>query len=368
MDEESNKKKISILYWLQQKIIKFQNVTTTDKMFFCKHLSLMIKAGISISKSLKTLALQTNNKGFSFILNDICKKVEEGESLAKALQRHEKIFGHLFINMIKSGELSGKLEEVLEQIFIQLKKSHELVSKVRNALIYPIIVVIAMFGIGIAMIVFVIPKITAVFKESDAQLPFATKILIAISDTLAQHGVISFLSFIIVLVIIIKLLRTNIGKKFLSNFCLRTPIIAPITKKINLARFSRTISSLLKTDIPIIESFKITSEVMGNTKYKKGISNISEDIKNGISIKEAMTKYDNIFPPIILQMVAIGEETGSLDKILDEIALFYEEEVQEIMNTLPSILEPILMLLLGGGVAFMAVAIIMPMYSLTQQI
>lgn len=346
---------------------KFRKVSTTDKMFFAQHLAVMIKAGIPISKAIQTLSLQTSNGKFANILLNIHSDLEKGATLSCSLKKYEKIFGELFINMIASGELSGKLEEVLNQLFIQLKKSHDLFSKIRNALIYPIIVIIAMFGIGIFMIIVVVPKITAVFSEMDAELPLATKTLISISNAINNHGLIVGISTVLFLIITIKIFKTKKGKYAFDIVILKLPIISPIIKKINLALFSRTIGSLLKTDIPIVDSFRITSSIMKNSRYRDELLEIADGIKKGVSIKNAMDAHKKIFPPVVLQMVAVGEETGALDDILDEIAVFYEEEVTGIMETLPSIIEPLLMLALGAGVGFMAVAIIMPMYSLTTQ-
>ncbi|MFH1192025.1 MAG: type II secretion system F family protein [bacterium] len=346
---------------------KLRSVSATDKMFFVQHLAVMVKAGIPISKAMETLSLQTSNGKFAEILLNIHSDLEKGETLSSALKKYEKIFGELFINMIQSGELSGKLEEVLNQLFIQLKKSHDLVSKIRNALIYPIIVVAAMFGIGIFMIIVVVPKITAVFSEMNAELPLATKTLIAISSAINNHGIITGVSTIISLAVIIKIFKTKRGKYVFDIAVLKLPIISPIIKKINIALFARTIGSLLKTEIPIVDSFRITSSIMKNSRYRAELLEVADDIKKGISIKSAMDSHKEIFPPVVLQMIAVGEETGALDDILDEVAIFYEEEVTGIMETLPSIIEPVLMLLLGLAVGFMAVAIIMPMYSLTTQ-
>ncbi len=346
---------------------KLTYVSAADKMFFTKHMSVMVKAGIPLSKGISTLAVQTENKKFSRILSDIHEALEKGETLSSSLAKYQEIFGDLFINMIKSGEVSGRLEEVFTQLFIQLKKNNELVAKIRNAMIYPAVIVITMAGIGIFTIIAVIPKIVDIFSEVSAQLPIATRALIAFSNAVNNHGLIVGLSAITFIVLIVKLLRTKKGKYIFDVIILKAPVISGIVKKINLALFSRTISSLLKTDISIVEGFRITANVMRNSLYKQKITEVSEEVKKGVSITAAISKYDDIFPATIKQMISIGEESGALDDILMEIAEFYEEEVSETMNTLPSIIEPLLMLLLGAGVAFMALAIIMPMYSLTQQ-
>jgi type IV pilus assembly protein PilC len=328
----------------------------------------MLKAGISLSSSLKTLAKQTTNKKFAKTIIDISNNVEKGVSFTESLRPHEKIFGQLFINMIESGELSGKLEEVLKQLFIQIKKQHELISKVKGALTYPTVILFAMIGIGIFMMIVVVPKITNMFKDLNTELPLATKILINVSNSLATNGIAVLIGTIIFIFILAKILKTAKGKYAFEVILFKTPVFSSIIKKINLAKFARTISSLLKTDIMIIKTFQITANVTGNLHYRRALIKMSQEIQKGGSIHKVVEKEEKLFPPVVSQMIAIGEETGEIDTILEELAEFYEGEVREIMNSLPSIIEPILMIVLGVVVGAMAVAIVMPMYSLTSTV
>ncbi len=348
-------------------LIDLSGVPTSEKIFFTQNLMVMVKAGISMSQALHTLAKQTTNKKMQKILLEVQAKVEKGKSLAESLQPYVKIFGELYINMLKTGEAAGQLEQVLKQLTLQMKKDHHLVAKVRGALVYPAIVVTAMIIIMIIMFVFVIPQITAIFKEVDAELPLATKILITVSDFILNNGLLVGLAFIILIFSFIKFVRSQKGRIVWHKFILKIPIISPILKKVSLARFSRTTSSLLKTDIPITENFFITAKVLGNSSYKQLLNQAAEELKKGVSIHSTLEKRPDLFPPIVIQMIAVGEETGSLDNILEQLAVFYEEEVDQTMNNLTATLEPILMLLLGLGVGSIAVAVIMPMYSLTQQ-
>lgn len=347
---------------------RFGRVPLKEKLFFVQHLSVMVKAGISLSAALKTLTKQTENKYFASILEEISSNVEKGTSFAECLKPHNKIFGELFVNMIEAGEISGKLEEVLQQLYIQMKKQNELISKVKGALTYPIVILVAMLGIGIFMIVFIVPKITGIFQELNAELPLPTKILIGVSNALVNHGIIAGLLAATFIISFLKVINTHKGKYYFQTILLELPIISPIIKKINLARFSRTVSGLLKTDIMIIKTFQITANVLSNLHYKEALLEMSEKIKKGSQINEVVAKYSKLFPPIVYQMIAVGEETGELDNILVELAEFYENEIDQIMSNLPSIIEPILILFLGCGVGAMAVAIIMPMYSLSSTI
>ena len=360
--------KNSLLARINNSIQRFSRIPITEKLFFVQYLGIMLKASISLSMALKTLAIQTNNKRFSKIIEDISRNVEKGVSFTESLRPHEKIFGQLFINMIESGEISGKLEDVLKKLYIQFKKNHELISKVKGALTYPIVILAAMGGIGVFMMIVVVPKITAMFRDFNAELPLPTKLLIKFSDSLAAFGLIYLLTAIIFIAIIFRIIKTPKGKFIFHTLLLRLPIFGTIAKKINLARFARTISSLLKTDIMIIKSFQITAQVLGNALYHKALMEMSEKIKKGGTIKETIAGYPGLFPPVVVQMVAIGEETGELDYVLEELAEFYEGEIDQTMNNLPAIIEPVLILTLGLVVGAMAVAIIMPMYSLTSAI
>ena len=349
-------------------LLKFSRVPLKERLFFVQHLGVMLKSGISLSIAIKTLSKQTENKYFKKVLSDIAEEVEKGKSFTEALTPHKKIFGELFISMVEAGELSGKLEEVLKQLHLQMKKDHKLISKVKGALTYPVVILAAMFGIGTFMIVFIIPKITSMFEEMGTELPLPTKILIGISDAIVNNGLLSLAIFIIVVGSFLKTIKTYKGKYIFQGLLLKMPIFSPIIKKINLARFARNISSLLKTDIMIIKTFQITANVLGNLHYREALLEMSQKIKQGEKLSDTINSHPELFTPVVAQMVAVGEETGELDNILIELAEFYEEEVDQVMENLPAIIEPLLILVLGVGVGGVAVAIIMPMYSITESI
>lgn len=346
----------------------FSRVSAKEKIFFVQQIGIMLQTGISLAIALKTLAIQTKNKKFKTILSDLELIVERGNLLSSGLEKYKKVFGELFVNMVKAGEQSGKLEEVLKQLFIQMKKDSEIVSRVRSAMIYPCIVITAMVGVGIMVMVYVIPNLTSIFKDVGAELPLTTKILIALSDIVIHYGLFLLAGIIVFIILFAKVTSTARGKYIFHSILLKTPIVGGIIQKINLARFCRTLSSLLKTDIAIIKSFEITANVLGNEHYKIALLKGMEDVKKGKSVHDSLEPYPNLFPPIIMQMVAVGEETGAIDVILEQSAVFYEDDVDQTMKNLPSILEPVLILVLGIGVAIMAVAIMMPMYSLSQEI
>ncbi|PIT93927.1 hypothetical protein COU00_01685 [Candidatus Falkowbacteria bacterium CG10_big_fil_rev_8_21_14_0_10_43_11] len=349
-------------------LINRQRISISEKIFFVQHLAVMAKAGISLAKALEMLAKQTTNKRFAAIISNLHGKVNKGCSLADALKPYQGVFDELFINMIAAGEASGTLEQVLKSLHLQLKRSHQLAGKIRGALAYPAIILLAMGGIGAGVMIFVVPKFISIFAEAKIELPLMTKILIAVSAAITNHGLSVAIGALITLIVVIKFFSVDLGKKWLHFIFLKSPIIGPIAKKINLARFARTMSALLKTDIKIVESFKITATTVNNVYYRQSLLEAAEKIKKGVLINKVLADYPLLYNHVILQMITVGEETGELDAILEEIAGFYEEEVEEIMNTLPTIIEPIIILLLAAVIGSMAVAIIMPMYSLTSAI
>jgi len=368
--ESSHEKEVKplLINKINDFLLRFSRVPLKEKLFFVQYLGIMLKSGISLSAALKTLAAQTSNKAFAKIIKNISERVEKGVNFTESLKSHKKTFGELFINMIEAGELSGKLEDVLNQLYIQMKKQHELISKVKGALTYPAVIVLAMGGIGTFMMVMVVPKLTNMLKSFNAELPVATKVLIAVSGAIVNNGILTSVGVVVMVLIFIQILRTYKGKYYFQAILLKLPIVSPIIKKINLARFSRTISSLLKTDIMIIKTFQITANVLGNLHYRKAVNEMSEKLKKGSQINEVVIAYPKLFPPVVNQMISVGEETGEIDNILSELAGFYEGEVDKIMDNLPSIIEPLLILILGCGVGAMAVAIVMPMYSLSTAI
>ncbi|MDA3840168.1 MAG: type II secretion system F family protein [Patescibacteria group bacterium] len=363
--KDNKENQYSLMDKINMFLLTLSKVPLKERLFFVQHLGIMLKAGISLSKALKTISNQSENKYFQSILADLASQVEKGSGFSDSLRKYEKVFGEMFISMIDAGELSGKLEEVLHELFIQMKKEHALISKVKGALTYPAVIIMAMLGIGTFMLIFVIPKITEMFDSLEAELPLPTKILIAVSDALANNGILSLAILIISIIITVKVLKTYKGKFYFQLILLKTPVFGPIIKKINLARFARNISSLLKTDIMIIKCFQITANVLGNLHYRKALEEMAIQIKKGTNINEIAAQYPKLFPPMVVQMISIGEETGEIDNILMELAEFYEEEVDQIMQNLPAIIEPLLILGLGVGVGGVAVAVIMPMYALT---
>ncbi|MBP9761201.1 MAG: type II secretion system F family protein [Candidatus Magasanikbacteria bacterium] len=340
-----------------------------QKIFFIEHLRTMVHAGISLVEALSILEKELENKKLRLLVGKIKTEVEQGTQLSEALETYEEVFPHTYIKMVAAGELSGKLEESLLQIETQMKKTHELTSTIRGAMIYPSVILTAMLGVGVFMVIFVLPKLTELFKEFDAELPLATKILIGITDFLSNP---IYLTAIIITVIgfiflFITLLKKQIGfQRAVHRMNLHIPIFGGVIKQINLARFSLTLSSLLKSAIPITEAISITAETCTNVLYKEALLGATNKIQSGIPLSEILTESPKLFPPIVTEMVMVGERSGEVDQLLSELSDFYGTAVDKTMKNFTTIIEPVIILTLGLAVGGMAVAVIMPMYSLMQ--
>ena len=356
--EEDSRKKLNIA------IPFLGRVSPVEKMVFARNLKVLISAGISLPRAMRILSKQTKNKKFEKTILDIEEKVTKGMSFSESLSKHSDTFSELFCNMIKAGEESGTLESVLDALTEQMERSHELKQKIKGAIIYPSVIVFSMFLIGMLMIVVVIPKLAETFEELEMDLPFTTQLLINTGSFLASYWYILIL-FLISLPFMLRLaLKIKTSKTVIDHLFLKTPIISGLVKKINSAHMSRTLSSLITSGIPITRSLQIVSETSGNTYYKKALLEASEEMKKGVKLAAGLKKYEKIFSPLIIQMIEVGEETGETSSILKKLADFYEEEVGNATKNLSSIIEPILMLLIGGAVGLFAISMIQPIYSM----
>jgi len=294
--------------------------------------------------------------------------VESGAQLSEVLIKYPKIFPSIYVSMIAAGETAGKMETALEQVSIQMKKNHELSSRIKGAMMYPAVIVTAMIGISIEVVVFILPKLMIMFKDFDAELPLPTRILIFITDSTTKYGLWMLAVLILLIITAIWLIKKPKVKKVVHAVNLRLPIVGPIIRKINLARFTLTLSSLLESTIPIIDATRISSEVLGNVIYKQSLISVSESLKKGETLSEILRQFPKIFPPMVTEMIMVGEKSGKTEDMLRELAEFYGNEVDTTMRNFTTIIEPVIILALGLAVAGIAVAVIMPMYSLSQTI
>lgn len=339
-------------------------ITHLDKTLFAKHLAIMIKSGLPLRESILILSEQARTKGFQRVLENVLKQLDNGRSLAVSLKKHGRIFNPLFISMIEIGEASGTLEENLKHLALQLEKSHDLRRKVKAAMIYPCIILVSTIGLGTALSVFILPKLIPLFRALDVKLPLATKILLFIINLIQNYGIFIILGLASLIVISVLLSRLKPMKRCFHRFILVLPIVKSISRNVNLAYFSRTLATLLKSGIPIVNAMQITSGTLRNIIYQEALQKVSVFIQSGQVIGKNLKAP--LFPKITSRMIGVGEKTGNLEESLFYLAQFYEKEVDNATKNLSIILEPILLVLIGLIVAFIAIAIITPIYQLTR--
>ncbi len=341
-----------------------RSISLKAKMIFCRHLGVMIASGLSMSKALGILSEQEEHGSFRKIILELESDVRKGISLADAMLKHPQAFNKVFTSMIKVGETGGSLEDILNILSAQLEKDQKLISKIKGALIYPAIIIIVMVVIAILMMMFVIPKITSVFEEFGAELPIATKIVIAISNFMANNILLTFGFIFVVVGGISFFYKSNVGKKVFHKFFLKTPIIKTLVVKLNSARFARILSSLLESGVSLVEALRITSDTLGNYYFKNSVGKAALDVQKGKTLSDILSNNKTPFPFLVIKMLKVGEDTGKTPDILKKLADFYEEEVNQITQNLSAVIEPVLMVVIGVVVAFFAIAIIKPIYSL----
>lgn len=340
----------------------FRRITLVERMMFARNLAVMIGAGLALTRALQALEEQTANRYFRDVLASIRQAVTAGKSFADGLRIHEKVFGVLFVNMVESGEISGNLERVLKILARQMQRDHDLRSKVRGALIYPAIIVIALVGIGILMMIFVVPTLTQTFAELEIDLPITTRIIIVGSNFLLAYYGYVFVLAVLAVAAVVRLLRTAAGKRIFDTVVLKVPVLGSLIQKLNAARFARTLSSLLSSGIQITRALEVSAAVLGNVQFRITLEAAAVGIQRGTPLSELLAVRPDLFPPLVTQMVQVGEETGTISRMLLRLALFYEEEVTAVTKNLSSVIEPVLMIVIGAVVGLFAVAMIQPIY------
>ncbi|KKQ53177.1 MAG: hypothetical protein US70_C0005G0011 [Parcubacteria group bacterium GW2011_GWD2_38_11] len=347
---------------------RFQSVPLKEKMVFARNLSIMVASGLTVSRAVNNLALQTQNKTFRKILLEIYEEIQGGKSLSEGLAKFPNIFGELFINMVKVGETAGNLDEVLKIVAVQLEKEHDLKSKVKGAMIYPGVILTVMLIIGYIMLTFVLPKLLGVFKDMGTELPAMTKFIVNLSDLLRNNGLASAIFLVTFIIFGQWFLRQPIGKKTLSWVAISFPIFSPLVKQVNCARFARIFSSLLKSGVGSVDALKIISHTLTNYYYQQALLNSIDDIQKGVALSKVLADNKHIFPILVSQIVQVGEETGKTETVLLQLAEFYEDEVDQITKNLSAVIEPVLMVVIGSAVGFFAVAMLQPMYSMMDSV
>lgn len=346
----------------------FAKIKIHEKIIFARNLSAMIKAGLSISRAMDIMGKQTANIKFKKIVEGLSEEVKKGGSLSQAMAKFPAVFPPIFVSMVKAGEESGAIAESLKTIAEQMDKSYSLEKKVKGALIYPAIVVSAMFIVGILMLIFVVPTLTATFKELKVPLPASTQVIVAVSDFLAEKTLLSLLIIATFVFSAIFGSRTQKGRRFIDGVVLRLPVIGELVKKTNSSRTTRTLSSLLGSGVSIIEAISITEDVVQNHHYKEILARAKTRVEKGEALSKSFIEAEKFYPILVGEMMAVGEETGRLSEMLLEITSFYEEEVELATKNMATIVEPILMVVVGAVVGFFAISMISPTYSLLNNV
>ncbi len=339
-----------------------------EKITVARNLGGMIEAGLALSRAIQVIERQTKNKKLKTVLQELNNSISAGKAFHQALAEYPKIFNTLFVSMVRAGEESGNLAMALKQIADQMEKTYLIQKKVKGAMVYPGIIMSLMVAIGIVLLTFVVPKLTATFKDLNTELPATTKFVIALSDFLKHQYIWAFFIMIAVGAGFYYALKSPLGRQAFDHVVLKLPVIGNIVKEMNAARTARTMSSLLSSGVDLLPAIDITSDVLQNSLYKKALAEAKVMVEKGQPLSGMFEKYEDIYPIFVGEMVSVGEETGKLSSMLLGVGMFYENEVEQKTKDLSTIIEPMLMIMIGLGVGFFAVSMITPMYSVMNNI
>ncbi|MBI4434425.1 type II secretion system F family protein, partial [Candidatus Uhrbacteria bacterium] len=332
------------------------------------HLRVMLRAGISLSRCLESLGSHAEQRRVGEILGVLRASVERGESFAERLTTYPGLFPPVVVELIRAGEATGTLEPALTEAAAHLRKTHELRSRVRGALMYPSIVLSAMVVLGVGVVVFILPRLLDIFRGVTVPLPLPTRVLLALSDAIARHGIVVGAAVVAIIAALIAAARSDPGRALSHRIILHLGRLGRIAREVNVARIARTLSGLLRTDIPIVRSLELTAATLTNVHYRAAITDAAAVVARGGTLRDALEHHRGLFPPTVIQMVAVGEEAAALDRLLTDVANFYEEDIDLSLRNLTTIIEPLLMLVIGAAVGFLAVAVLQPMYTVAQAI
>ncbi|MES2059457.1 MAG: type II secretion system F family protein [Patescibacteria group bacterium] len=334
-----------------------------EKIMFAHNFGTMLKAGLPLSRALSILEKQTKNKKFKSIVGHINSEIAKGSSLHVALEAYPDVFNGLFVSMVRVGEESGRLSDSLISVGQQMDRIYGIQKKVRSAMIYPAIILSVMAIVGMLLLTFVVPSLVQTFKDLHADLPFSTEVIIFLSDFITQHYFVVLLIFVSIFFILRALYKSKGGRNAFDFMILRSPLIAELMRELNMARITRTLAAMLSSGVDTVLAFDIASQVTQNNHYRKSLSEAGEYIQKGESLSSVFSSYEKLYSPFFVEMVTVGEETGELASMLGETASFYEGEVDQKTKDMSTIIEPVLMVIIGATVGFFAVSMITPMYS-----
>ncbi|MCX6751158.1 MAG: type II secretion system F family protein [Candidatus Nomurabacteria bacterium] len=346
----------------------FSRIKTEELIIFTKNLSGMLRAGLSLSRALSVLKKQTKNVVFDKILTSLSDEIDAGGTLSTGFAKFPNVFSKLFVSMTRAGEESGDLAGTLSEVGANLEKAHSLNKKIKGALIYPGVILSAMVLIGVLMFAFVVPTLANTFKELGVELPASTRFIIALGNFFSQYLILSFVLIIGSVVAIVSLLRASFMKRYVDYVVIRLPVVGKLSKELNTARTTRTMSSLLLSGVSITRAIEITGDVVQNIYYKRVLEDAKKEIEKGAPFSKAFEENPKLYPVMMTEMVQVGEETGKLSDMLSQVASFYEGEIENKTKNLSIIIEPVLMIVIGAAVGFFAISMISPLYSILNNI
>ncbi len=346
---------------------RLRGISEEEKTIFTRQLATMVAAGLPLARALEVLVVQMRNPRFKEMLSSSLRDVQTGASLSSSLEKHEGVFSHIYISLIRAGEASGALDKILLRLADNQEKQREFMGKTKGALIYPAIVVIGMVVVFVMMMTFVIPKLTDMYRDLGADLPLPTRIMMGVSDLFTNFWWAMILLAAGLAFGFWRFGKTTYGRYLLARLILRLPIVGPISSQSQLAEMTRTLGLLIGSGIPILTALDISEGTLSNILYIEALKRASASVEKGAPLSSAL-KNDPIFPPSLGQMVEVGEETGKVDEVLFKISTFFESDVDQSVKNLSTTLEPLIMVLLGIMVGFLILSVILPIYSLTSQL
>jgi type IV pilus assembly protein PilC len=344
-----------------------QRVKIKDIAVFCRQFHAMLNAGVPIIQCLEILKQQTENTKLKEVITEVCENVRKGNSFSESMKSHRNVFPEILINMVEAGEVSGTLDSVMNRMAVHFEKDNKIKNKIKGTMVYPIILSIVAVGVIIFLLTFVMPTFIGMFESSGVKLPAPTRLLLAISKGIRSYWYILLPVLVGIIYIVRRYIKTDKGSYAFDGFILKIPVIKTTLKKIATARFTRTLSTLMSSGIPLLQGMEVVARVVGNKVVATGILNAREELQKGAGLAGPIKKM-GIFPPMVDSMIKIGEESGTLDDILEKTATFYDDEVEAELQKLVTLIEPLLIVVMGGAVGFIVISIALPMFDMLQTV
>ena len=340
----------------------FEKVSQKDLVLFSRQLAIMFKSKVPLVESLRVLSLQTENSDFKEKIMKLSEEVEGGTALSKALENFPEVFSSFYIAMVRSGEVSGKLAEVLNYLADHLEREYHLTAKTKGALLYPSLIVFVVILVLLLMIFFVIPQLAEVLTTEKEALPWITMFVINASTFVRAWGWVLFIILILFVAGFLRYYQTDRGQRFFDREFVKLPVIGSFLKMVNVARFAENLSTLISGGLPIAQALETVGDIISNTAYKEAVFKTRDEVRRGVPISSVLSRHPDLFPPVFIQMVLVGEKTGTLDSSLMNIVEFYQKEIDRMIDNVLSVLEPVMILILGLVVAGLMLSILMPLY------